>query len=72
MFSEEKLPQAHQKQQQIGIKSCYSNASYRFEYKNYISKLSSKMFIKRKTRAGKVFDYRVHPSFKTFVTYKKN
>ena len=72
MFSEEKLPQSHQKQQQIGIKSCYSNASYSFEYKNCISKLSIKMFIKRKTRAGKVFDYRIHLSFKTFVTYKKN
>ena len=29
------------------------------------------MFIKRKTRAGKVYAYRMLPSFKTLVTYKQ-
>ena len=33
MFSEEKLSQAEQKKQSIGIKSFYSNTSYGFEYK---------------------------------------
>ena len=35
------------------------NTSYGFEYqKNCISKLSIKMFIKRKTRTGKAYAYR--------------
>ena len=38
MFSEEKLSQAGQKrtQQSIGIKSFYSNTSYRFEYEKTV------------------------------------
>ena len=40
------------KKKGAGIKSFYSNTSYSFEYKkDCISKLSVKMFIKRKTRA---------------------
>ena len=57
MFSN-KLSQTRQKkkkkQQSNGIKSFCSNTSLGFEYKkNRISKLSTKMFIKRETRAGK-------------------
>ena len=53
MFSEGKLSQAGQKNQQSsGIKPFYSNTSYGFEYeKNCTNKLSIKMFIKRKTMA---------------------
>ena len=73
MFSEEKLFLAVQKKQQsIGIKSFYSNTPSGFGYKgNYVRKLSNKMFIKRKTRAGKPYDCPMLPSFKTSVTYKK-
>ena len=54
MFSEEKLSQAKQKQQQqIGIISFYSSASSSFEYKNCMSKLSIKTFVQRKTIAEK-------------------
>ena len=49
MFWEEKLPQAGKKQQRIGMKYFYLNTSYGLEYeKNWINKLSIKMFIKRK------------------------
>ena len=53
MFSEGKLSQAEQQNQQSsGIKPFYSNACYGFEYKkNCTNKLSIKMFIKRKTMA---------------------
>ena len=74
MFSEEKFPQQEgKKQQSIGIKFFYWNAFYSFEYKkNSISKLSIKMFVKSKTRAGKTYDYRILLSFKTSKTYKNN
>ena len=36
--------------------------------KNCISKVSIKMFMKRKTRVGKVYAYRMLLSFKTWVT----
>ena len=56
----------------IGRKSFYSNISYGFEHKkNCISKLSLKIFIKSKTRAGKAYAYRMLLSFKTLVAYKK-
>ena len=57
LFSEEKLSQAWQKnQQRIGKKSFDSNISYAVGYKiNYISKFFIKMFIKRKTRGGKSY-----------------
>ena len=45
--------------------------SHAGQKKNNISKLSIKMFPKRKTRAGKVCVYRILLSFKTSVTYKK-
>ena len=38
--------------------------------KNCISKLTIKMFIKRKTRAGQAYAYRMLLGFKTSVTYK--
>ena len=69
MFLEKKLSKAGQKKS-IGIKPFYSNTFYGFEYKkNSISKLSIKMFIKRKTTAEKAYAYRVPLSFKTSVTY---
>ena len=69
MFLEKNLSKAGQKKS-IGIKPCYSNTFYGFEYKkNSISKLSIKMFIKRKTTAEKAYAYRVLLSFKTSVTY---
>ena len=60
MFSEEKLSQERQKQQQsIGIKSFYSNTSYGFEYhKNCMNKLFIKMFLKRPCfNTGKAYAY---------------
>ena len=53
MFSEGKLSQAgQQNQQSSGIKPSYSKTSHGFEYKkNCTNKLSIKMFIKRKTMA---------------------
>ena len=59
MFSEKKLSQSGQKNQQsIGKKSFYLNTSYGFEHiKHYISNLSIKMFIKRKTREEKAYTY---------------
>ena len=42
------------KQQSVGIKYFYSNTSDGFEYKkNCFSKLSIKIFIKKKHRSGK-------------------
>ena len=64
-------PKKGKKQQSIGIKSFYSNRSYGFEYKNYISKLSIKIFTKSKTRSGKAYAYQMFLSFKTLVTYEK-
>ena len=62
MFSEEK--------KKVGIKSFFSNTSYGFEYKIfYISKLSVKMFVKRKTKARKAYAYQMLVRFKTSVTY---
>ena len=74
MFSEEKLSQPGQKNHQfIGNKSFYLNTSNRLEYKkNCISKLSIKMFIKRKARGGKAYAYGMLLSFKAMVTYKQN
>ena len=70
MFSEEKLSQAGQKQQSISIKSLYWSIFNGFESKeNFISKLTIKMTIKRKTRAEKAYGYRLLLSFKTLVTY---
>ena len=54
MLLVEKHSQAGQKKQSMGIKSFYWNTPYGFEYKkNCISKLSIKVFIKRKTKARK-------------------
>ena len=71
MFSEEKLSHAGQKNQKsIGKKFSYSNRSYGFEYKKTcISKLSLKIFIKRKTRAEKAYLSRMLLSYKTSITY---
>ena len=71
MISDEKLSKVGQKKQQsIGIKSFYTNTSYGFEYKkNCISKFSIKVFIKRKTRAGKTCGYRMLLSFKKSVSH---
>ena len=66
MFSERKLSQAgQQNQQSSGIKPSYSNTSYGFENKkNCTNKLSIKMFIKTKTMAeGLCF-----PNFLSFKT----
>ena len=69
MFSEEKLSQEVQKKQEsIGIKSFYLNASYGLEYENCITKLSIKMFIKKHYR---LMQYRMLLSFKMSITYKK-
>ena len=58
VFREEAAPRrAGKKQQSIGIRCSYSNASWFWIKKNCISKLSIKMFIKRKTRAGKAYVY---------------
>ena len=61
------------KQQSVGIKYFYSNTSDGFEYKkNCFSKLSIKIFIKKKkTEAEKVYAYQMLLSFKTSGTYKK-
>ena len=71
MFSEKKLPQAEQKKcRSVGIKHFYSNTYYGFEYKrNWVSKLSIKIFIKRRTRGGKPHAYQMLLSFKTSITF---
>ena len=64
IFKKEAVPSRARKQR-IGIKSFYSGIIYGFEYKkNCISKLSIKMFIKRKTRAGKRYPYLMPLSLK--------
>ena len=71
MFSEEKLSQEvkKKKQESIGIKSFYLNASHGLEYeKNCITKLSIKIFIKKQYR---LMQYRMLLSFKMSITYKK-
>ena len=40
--------------------------------KNCISKLSIKIFMKRKTRAGKAYAYRMFLNFKKLITFLKN
>ena len=71
MFLDWKLSQAGQKQQSISVNSFYSNTSYGFECKKHcLSKLSIKIFIKRKTKARKVFVNRMLLSFETSVAYK--
>ena len=63
MFSEEKLSKQGKKQN-TGIKSFYSNTSYGLGFtKKCISKLSIKIFIKKKNRAGKTHAYRMLLSF---------
>ena len=70
-FQGRSCPKQDKKQPSIGIKSFYSNASYGFEYKkNCISKVSIKMFIKRKVWAGNVYANRMLLNYKTSVTYK--
>ena len=66
----EKLSQAGKKRTKywFGVKSFYSNRFYSCEYKeNWVIKLSIKMFIKRKTRAGKAYSHQMLLSFKTSV-----
>ena len=53
MFSEKKLPKARQKKQSIDI----HHTSSGIQQKICISKLSIKMFIKRKTKTGKTYAY---------------
>ena len=72
MFSEEKLSQAGQKTNKVLVKSLFTQTRLTdLNIKNCISKLSIKMSIKWKTRAGKVYAYRILLSFKTSVTQKK-
>ena len=55
MFSEEKLCQARQKLNKVLVKYLFTQTQLTIvNKKKYISKLSIKMFIKRKTRAGKI------------------
>ena len=60
------------KQQSIDIKCLYSNTSYSFAYENNsICKWYIKIFIKRKTKAGKAYVYLMLLSFRTSVAYKR-
>ena len=62
------------------MSTCPSKSKYNFfahphptvlNIKDCISKLSIKMFMKRKTNARKAYAYRMPLIFKTFVTYQK-
>ena len=65
MFSEEKLSPSKAKKQRIDIKSFYSkNLRVLNIKKNSISKPCFKMFIRRKSRARKVYSCQIFLSFK--------
>ena len=72
MFSEEKLSQTLQKSSKILVKNLFTQTHLTvLNIKgNCISKLSIKMFIKRKTRAERVYAYRMLLNFKTSATDK--
>ena len=59
MFSEDKMSQTGQKNQKVLIKNLFTQT--------HLTVLNA---IKRKTRAGKAYAYRMFLSFKTSVTYK--
>ena len=54
MFSEEKLSQAGQKTNKALVKNIFTQT-----HLTVLNKLIIKVFIKRKTRAGKVYAYRI-------------
>ena len=71
MFLEEKPSHAWQKTNKVSVKSLFTQVRLRILNikKNYTSKLSIKMFMKRKTRAGKAYAYKMLLSCKKSVTF---
>ena len=70
MFSEDKLSHAGQKNNKVLVQKLFTQIYLTvLNTKNCISKLPTKMFIKRKTSAGKAYTYRTLLSFKTPATY---
>ena len=71
--SEEKLSKAEHKTNKVLVKNFFTQTHLTILNikKNCISKLSNKIFMKRKTRAGKADGYRMLLSCKSVTFFKK-